>query len=303
MYLSRVSMNDFVKRCEVKDDFGVVFRELLFAEDHTFSNKNQLADYLIGKYKLTYAHFEDMFGKLEFNKDAPQEGARLSNFQYNAWDVVIDAKANTDKDAVLDLLKHADSLMAKIGHSELCYGKVIVTSTIKGGAAGTLAFYSIAADLIQLRATRRNYTPMNIIEFVHELGHRFINHNPQWKRAIQQCYNDNVRPMRLTSDEVKPGDVLFDDKVRYTVLRRELNRYVVRDTANEKMYAITPSSVYNGRLKVEGKPSIAAPNTKSFFPTIYAVGDPEEMFCELFARYAVGDVDEPAKSWMKGVVG
>jgi len=259
---------------------------------------------LVGKEKVHPSVFKEMFGEVNI-EDVP--GVQV--IKHGPWKVqFMDERAAkaADPTTVQALLDQAQKAVQSKGLGNLAYGDVIIVNTLKGSKR--LADYEENNDLVRLRAKSMKGINLDMVRsLLHELGHRnWVKRLGGKKADVKTMYfQKSIGAGRGTT--ASPGDVIDDRRTgdRYEVEGRDRRgNYVVKLLKSPsqpkqvgKVFALKPKILSTGDITISGKPKDE--DTSSYFPTIYSLQSPEEMYCELFADWALGRLKEPAKSWME----
>lgn len=182
--------------------------------------------------------------------------------------------------------------------TDILYGQIFVAANLS--TAGSLAFYRGSDDTMWIREKTRQGTASEH-SVIHEFGHRywgrFLSKGiPEWKqwdkglrlKAKYQSFHPTSGSYPKVGERL-PVEVQGYGSDPPIVMHIDGDKFYVADNK-----FITRRQIQNYYIERRAE---------SCFPTKYSLdsGDPEEHFCEAFAMYILGDLEEPHYSKFKEI--
>lgn len=275
-------------------------RDLIVKKTYKDINKIGLFNYMSTKEKMNPGNFEEVFGPVEMEKSE-----RITKIDYDRWTIFIDRDVKYDIDTIKKILSNANQKLNSKGLGKLAYGEILAVNTLKGRI---IADYEESKDIIRLRTKGMKGSKGELNNLLHEIGHRNYNRflGNQEKQEIELKYRSAKRGIPAIRDfDLKGGDELINkiNNEKYVFSFIEYPNIVVKliesDNKRKKigqLYEINSEILMNNFL-INGKEP-KKNDMSTFFPTSYAFKNSEEMYCELFADWLIGSLNNPAKEWM-----
>jgi len=182
---------------------------------------------------------------------------------------------------VVDLVKKADQALKRSGFPQVCYGPVFITKTV-GRSSSVLAFYDLKTDDMYVRANLKGSGNSILLNFLHEVGHRFDFKFLKDNQGKQRLYNE-VSRQEGQREFIAPivGTQFKDHKgLNWEVLRVSGSSLYVQDAEGR-----TGTMSVRGYYEQTGKLRDTANPKHLGFVSAYAKTDPDENFAEMFSLY------------------
>ena len=262
----------FIKKCVLKSEL--------------FTNKHDLYNLLVLQNNLKKSDFEFNFGKIDFSTTTTN-----NVFKIDSWDIHYDPNLKIDQKTITDLLHKSSAFLTKKNLGSLAHGQILIVKKLSGS---TVADYSSATDLIRVNAIPKG---MQLIEtFLHEVVHRnFKKLNRDARIEIANKFREvNKPPYFSVGEKVKNKQTNECYIIKEVDYKRNGFSYVVdKCKSDNKLYRVTPELATANYIK-DGD----VPVDNSFIVRAYSLTNYEEFYCELFYKWLMDELKDPAKTWM-----
>jgi len=199
-----------------------------------------------------------------------------------------------EMDEVRDIIERGVDAMKRSGVPvvpKLLYGKLKIVGKIR--QSDTLAWYNQVSDDVSVR-TRISKELDAVHSLIHELGHRW------WQRFldrdIQRRWTRHHNRLGIKPSDYPMPDV--GDPLGFPVRGVGDNPIVreIRGPQGRRMFFLEGSSGY-----IQEK-NIRKVFKRKNFPTLYAASDVQEHFCESFAMYCLGTLNQDHRDAFEEIV-